>query len=48
VYAAPLDITTGSLNFTLPPDVNPARYKSLVVWCPIIDSAYAAATLRQP
>jgi hypothetical protein len=48
VWAAPLDVTTGSLNFTLPPDVNPARYKSLVVWCPIIDSAYAAATLRQP
>jgi hypothetical protein len=48
VWAAPLDVTTGSLNFTLPPDVNPARYKSIVVWCPIIDSAYAAATLRQP
>ena len=48
VWAAPLDVTTGSLNFTLPPDVNPARYRSVVVWCPIIDSAYAAATLRQP
>ena len=48
VWAAPLDVTTGSLNFTLPPDVNPARYKSVVVWCPIIDSAYAAVTLRQP
>ena len=42
VWAAPLDVTTGSLNFTLPPDVNPARYRSVVVWCPIIDSAYAA------
>jgi hypothetical protein len=48
VYAAPLDVTTGSLNFTVPPEVNPARFKSVVVWCPIIDSAYAAATLRQP
>jgi hypothetical protein len=48
VYAAPLDVTTGSLNFTLPADVNPARYRSIVVWCPIVDSAYAAATLRQP
>jgi hypothetical protein len=48
VYAAPLDVTTGSLNFTLPPDVDPARYRSVVVWCPIIDSAYAAVTLRQP
>ena len=47
VWIAPLDVTTGSLNFTLPPDVDPSRYRSLVVWCPIIDSAYAAATLRQ-
>lgn len=48
VWVAPLDVTTGSLNFTLPADVDPTRYRSIVVWCPIIDSAYAAATLRQP
>jgi hypothetical protein len=48
VWVAPLDVTTGSLNFTLPADVDPSRYRSLVVWCPIINSAYAAATLRQP
>jgi hypothetical protein len=48
VWVAPLDVTTGSLNFTVPPDVDPTRYRSIVVWCPIIDSAYAAATLRQP
>jgi hypothetical protein len=48
VWVAPLDVTTGSLNFTVPPDVDPTRYRSVVVWCPIIDSAYAAATLRQP
>ncbi len=48
VWVAPLDVTTGSLNFTLPADVDPTRYRSLVVWCPIIDSDYAAATLRQP
>ncbi len=48
VWIAPLDVTTGSLNFTLPADVDPTRYRSIVVWCPIIDSAYAAATLRQP
>ena len=48
VWAAPLDVTTGSLNFTLPPEVDPTRYRSVVVWCPIIDSAYAAATLRVP
>ena len=46
VWVAPLDVTTGSLNFTVPADVDPAQYRSLVVWCPIIDSAYAAATLR--
>lgn len=48
VWVAPLDVTTGSLNFTLPPEVDPSRYRSLVVWCPIINSAYAAATLHQP
>ncbi|MGI8984150.1 MAG: DM13 domain-containing protein [Acidimicrobiales bacterium] len=48
VFAAPLDVTAGSLNFTLPADVSPSQYRSVVVWCPIIDSAYAAVTLRQP
>lgn len=48
VWVAPLDVTTGSLNFTVPAGVNPGDYRSLVVWCPIINSAYAAATLRQP
>ena len=48
VWVAPLDVTAGSLNFTLPADVDPTRYRSIVVWCPIIDSAYAAATLSQP
>ena len=44
--AAPLNITTGSLNLTLSPSVDPTRYRSLVVWCPLINSAYAAATLE--
>lgn len=44
--AAPLDVTTGSMNFVLPRGVDPRRYRSIVVWCPIITSAYAAATLR--
>lgn len=43
---APLDITTGSLNFTVPAGVDPTKYRSLVVWCPLITSAYAAATLK--
>ena len=48
VEAAPLDITAGALNFTLPPGVDPTAYKSVVIWCPLIDSAYAAATLTAP
>ena len=43
--AAPLDVTTGSMNFVLPAGVDPRRYRSVVIWCPIITSAYAAATL---
>ncbi len=46
VWVAPLDITAGSLNFPVPPEVNPTQYRSVVVWCPLIDSAYAAVTLR--
>ena len=46
VWVAPLDVTAGSLNFIIPPDVDPTKYGSVVVWCPIIDSAYAAVTLR--
>jgi hypothetical protein len=43
--AAPLDITAGSLNFPVPAGLDPTRYRSVVVWCPLINSAYAAATL---
>lgn len=44
---APLDITAGSMNFVLPAGIDPSRYRSVVIWCPLITSAYAAATLRQ-
>ena len=47
-YVGPLDVTTGSLNFVLPAGVDPARYRSVVIWCPTVVSAYAAATLRPP
>ncbi len=46
VWVAPLDVTAGSMNFMVPPDVDPAQYRSVVIWCPLIDSAYAAATLE--
>lgn len=47
---APLDVTTGSMNFVVPAGADPRRYRSVVIWCPLITSAYAAATLehRQP
>ena len=44
--AAPLDVTTGSMNFVVPRGVDPRRYRSVVIWCPLITSAYAAATLQ--
>jgi hypothetical protein len=40
-----LDVTAGSMNFTLPPGVNPTQYKSVVIWCDRLFSAYSAATL---
>jgi hypothetical protein len=45
VLVAPLNITAGSLNFDVPPSVDPTKYRSVVIWCPLIDSAYAGATL---
>jgi hypothetical protein len=41
-----LDVTAGSLNFAVPKTVNPNQYKSVVIWCERLFSAYAAATLR--
>lgn len=43
---ATLDVTAGSMNFTVPPGIDPARYQSVVIWCERLFSAYAAATLR--
>jgi hypothetical protein len=43
--AATMDVTAGSVNYTLEPGVDPTKYKSLVVWCVPVNSAYAAATL---
>jgi hypothetical protein len=45
VLAAPLPVTAGSLNFLVPQAVDPTRYQSVVIWCPLIVSAYAAASL---
>jgi hypothetical protein len=43
---ASLDVTTGSLNFSVPAGVDPTQYRSFVIWCEVANSAYAAATLR--
>lgn len=43
---AMLDVTTGSLNFAVPADVDPTKYRSFVIWCEVANSAYSAATLR--
>lgn len=45
-HVAPLDVTAGSLNFSVPVDADPTHYHSVVIWCPLISSAYAAAPLR--
>lgn len=45
VLVAPLDVTTGSINFGIPAGVDPLTYRSLDIWCPTITSLYAAATL---
>ncbi|MGH9077481.1 MAG: DM13 domain-containing protein [Acidimicrobiales bacterium] len=45
VLVAPLDVTTGSIDFAVPAGVDPTQYHSLVIWCPLIQSAYAAASL---
>jgi hypothetical protein len=42
---ASLDVTAGSMNFTVPAGVNPTQYRSVVIWCDRLYSAYAAATL---
>lgn len=44
--AAPLDITAGSLNSMLPKDIDPTKFRSVVIWCPLVTSAYAGATLQ--
>lgn len=44
-FVARMDITAGSLNYAVPAGVDPTRFRSVVVWCAPIDSAYAAATL---
>jgi len=43
-----MDVTAGSLNYAVPAGVDPTKFKSVVVWCKPINSAYAAASLGAP
>lgn len=45
---ARLDVTAGSMNFAVPETIDPTQYRSVVIWCPPVQSAYAAATLAPP
>ncbi|MBW3577872.1 MAG: DM13 domain-containing protein [Actinobacteria bacterium] len=45
---AVLDATAGSMNFPVPAGIDPTAFRSVVIWCPPIDSAYAAASLAPP
>lgn len=42
---APLEATVGSMNYSVPPTVDVARYHSLVIWCQRTTNAYATAAL---
>jgi hypothetical protein len=41
----PLKATVGSMNYPVPADVDPTKYRSIVIWCEITRNAYAAAAL---
>jgi hypothetical protein len=47
VTVAPLKATIGSMNYTVPADVDLSQYHSIVIWCEITRNAYAAASLEQ-
>jgi hypothetical protein len=42
---ATMDVTAGSLNYTVAASVDPTKFRSIVIWCMLTSSAYAAATL---
>ena len=45
VLVGPMDVTAGSLNYTVPSTVDVTRFHSLYVWCSLTQSAYAGASL---
>lgn len=45
---ANMNQTAGSMNFTIPAGIDPARYHSVVIWCIELRTAYSAANLTSP
>ena len=45
VRVGPLDITAGSMNLQIPEGIEPSQFRSIVIWCERLHSAYAAAPL---
>lgn len=45
---ADLNQTAGSMNFTVPSNVDPTKYRSVVIWCINLRTAYSAAPLATP
>lgn len=45
---AALDVTSGSLNYVAPNGVDPEGFRSVVIWSPSDNLAYAAARLEPP
>lgn len=41
-----MDVTAGSLNYAVPAELDPTQFRSLVIWCAPINSAYGAASLE--
>jgi hypothetical protein len=42
-----MDVTAGSLNFTVPAGVDPTKFGSVVIWCAATAQVYAAADLKR-
>lgn len=45
-YVETLQATAGSMSFHIPEDIDPRDYESVVIWCPPVQNAYAAASLE--
>lgn len=46
VDVAFLKATVGSMNYVVPPEIDPARFQSIVIWCDITHNAYGAGRLQ--